>query len=306
MSLLSVVIPCYNEQSNIIRTASIISSILSKENILYEIIFVNDGSKDNTWLEIEKAHELDSNVIGVDFSRNFGKEGAIFAGLEYANGACSVVIDCDLQHPPEYIPKMYKLWLDGNEIVEGVKLSRGKESFFYHFFSELFYKIISWLSEIDMHNASDFKLLDEKAVQALMTMPERHTFFRALSTWIGFKSTIIEYEVKPREFGQSKWSYFKLLKYALSNITSFSSAPMQFVTVLGVLFSLFAVMLGVQALYFNLIGKAAEGFTTVIILLLIVGSIVMLSLGIIGYYIAKIYEEIKQRPRYLISKKIER
>lgn len=301
MGLLSVIIPAYNEEKNIDRTSKKISDLLVKNNINYEILFINDGSKDETWVEILKACDRDENIQGINFSRNFGKESAIFAGLEISRGDCCAVIDCDLQHPPEKLVEMYSLWKQGYEVVEGVKKSRGKEGNLYKGFSKLFYKIISSLSGIDMHNASDYKLLDRKAVNVLINIKEKHLFFRALSSWIGFKSIQIYYDVNDREIGETKWTPIKLIKYAISNITSFSTAPMQAVTIFGVLFLIFSIGLGIQSLYYNFIGKAKEGFTTVIMLLLIIGSIIMISLGIIGYYISKIYEEIKGRPNYIIS-----
>lgn len=301
MRKLSVVVPAYNEEQMISKTAKVISSLLENENILYEIIFVNDGSRDNTWDKIQYLCEENMNIRGFNFSRNFGKEAAIFAGLTYALGDCCAVIDCDLQHPPEILVEMYRLWEKGYEIVEGIKASRGKESFIHKMSAKCFYSIISSATSIDMSKASDFKLLDRKAVDILRSMPEKHIFFRALSSWVGFKTTTIEFNVQERESGNSKWSTVSLIKYAITNITSFSTAPMQIVTFTGIIFFVFSIILGIQSLYKNLMGYSQEGFTTVILLLLIVGSIIMLSLGIIGYYIAKIYEEIKNRPRFIVS-----
>ena len=299
--ILSVIIPSYNEEKMIARTSSVISGILEQAAIDYELLFVNDGSKDATWPEILLACRQNPKVKGVCFSRNFGKEAAIFAGLEQAKGGCAVVIDCDLQHPPEKIVEMYRLWQEGYEVVEGVKADRGTESGLHKLCANMFYKIISKLTKIDMSNASDFKLMDRKAVDALKAMPERNVFFRALSSWIGFRSTTVSFEVREREAGVSKWSTWSLIKYALSNITSFSAAPMQIVTVLGVLFFVIALVLGVIAIVQWMLGRALEGFTTVIIITLLAGSIIMTSMGIIGYYIAKMYEELKGRPKYIVA-----
>lgn len=300
--MLSVILPAYNEQLMIKKAAAAIGGVLSSNNIDYEIIFVNDGSKDNTWSEIESVAATDSHVIGIHFSRNFGKESAMFAGLANANGDACVVMDCDLQHPPETLVEMYRLWEDGYEVVEGVKRSRGKENVFYKASAGLFYKIISKAVKIDMSRASDFKLLDKKAVEALLAMPEKNAFFRALSSWIGYKSTSVEFDVMEREEGESKWSTRSLIKYAIKNIAAFSAAPMQFVTIAGVFVFLLAIILGINALIQFFMGQAVAGFTTVILLILIIGSIIMISLGIIGYYISKIYEEVKRRPKYIISK----
>ena len=301
MGKLSVIIPAYNEQQNIVNISSVVSSLLEENNIKYEIIFVNDGSRDNTWDVISRICNKNKNIKGFNFSKNFGKEAAIFAGLTYATGDCCAVIDADLQHPPQTLIKMYEKWQEGYEIVEGVKASRGKESFLHKLAAKNFYSLISKATNIDMSRASDFKLLDRKAVNILRAMPEKHIFFRALSSWVGFKTTSVEFHVQEREAGESKWSTYSLFKYALTNITSFSTAPMQIVTLSGVVFLLFSLTLGVQSLYKNFMGQSLEGFTTVILLLLIIGSIIMLSLGIIGYYISKIYEETQNRPRFIVS-----
>lgn len=298
---LSVIIPAYNEEGMIGKTTDIITKLLRKNGIENEIIFINDGSKNKTWNRIQTVSNKNDNVRGISFSRNFGKEAAMFAGLSYAKGDCCVLIDCDLQHPPEKIVEMYGLWEQGYEVVEAVKADRGKESFLHRISAKCFYKLISKATNIDMSKASDFKLLDRKAVNALLLVKERNSFFRALSSWIGFKTTQIEFEVQERTVGKSKWSTWALVKYAISNITAFSAAPMQLVTVLGVVMLIASLVLGVEALYEKIIGVALDGFTTVILIQLFSGSIIMISLGIIGYYIAKIYEEIKKRPRYIVS-----
>lgn len=302
--MLSVIVPAYNEERMLAKAAEAIGGVLEQEQISYELIFVNDGSRDNTWAEIEKVCAGNPHVSGILFSRNFGKESAMFAGLANAAGDCCAVMDCDLQHPPAVLVEMYRLWEQGYDVVEAVKKSRGKESAFHKASAGLFYRIISKAVKIDMSRASDFKLMDRKAVDALLSMPEKNTFFRALSGWIGFRSTSVEFDVQEREEGESKWSTWSLVKYAVTNIASFSAVPMQIVTIAGAFVFLLGVILGIQTLVKFCLGHAVEGFTTVILLLLIIGSIIMLSLGIIGYYIAKIYEEVKGRPRYLISKKI--
>ncbi|MBM7608011.1 dolichol-phosphate mannosyltransferase [Lysinibacillus composti] len=305
MPLLSIVIPSYNEEKMILKAAQTINQLLKESNIPAELIFVNDGSKDGTWESIQRASEEIESVKGINFSRNFGKEAAILAGLEFAKGDCCVVMDCDLQHPPETVVQMYRLWEEGFEIVEGVKLTRGKESKLHGMFSKSFYRLINQATGFDMSKSSDFKLLDRKVVDAYIQLPERKLFFRALSFWLGFKSVQVEFDVNERTEGETKWSYVSLLKYALNNITSFSTAPMQLITLIGVLFLLFSVILGVQSLINYLSGHSLEGFTTIILLLLGTGSLIMISLGIIGFYISKIYEEVKRRPRYIVSGKTD-
>jgi dolichol-phosphate mannosyltransferase len=302
--MLSVILPSYNEEKMIAKAADTVAGILTGAGIAYELVFVNDGSKDATWSEIEQAAARDPHIVGVNFSRNFGKESAMLAGLANASGDCCAVMDCDLQHPPETLVEMYRLWEQGYEVIEGVKHSRGKESALHRASAGMFYKIISKAVKIDMSRASDFKLLDRRAVDALLALPERNLFFRALSSWIGYKCTTVEFDVQERTEGESKWSTWSLIQYAVKNIVAFSAIPMQCVTVAGVFVFLLAVVLGIQSLVRYFTGHAVEGFTTVILLILIIGSIIMISLGIIGYYIAKIYEEVKGRPRYLISKRI--
>ena len=266
---------------------------------------MDDGSRDGTWAAIQYQTARFPQVRGVKFSRNFGKEAAIFAGLAQARGDCAVVLDCDLQHPPEKIVEMYRLWQEGYQVVEGVKTSRGKESPLHTLAARTFYSIISNATGIDMSRASDFKLLDRRAVDTLLAMREKNAFFRALSSWIGFRTTQVEFEVQPRLEGQSKWSLRSLIRYAVTNITSFSAAPLQIVTLLGVVVFLCSVVLGIWSLWQKATGQALEGFTTVILLQLFIGSILMICLGIIGYYIAKIYEEIKDRPRYIVAERCE-
>ena len=299
--MLSVVIPAYNEEAMIEKAATVICQLLTDAAIHCELVFIDDGSKDKTWEIITTCAKGNPAVRGIHFSRNFGKEAAIMAGLAEAKGDCCVVIDCDLQHPPEKIIEMYRLWEQGYEIIEGQKSSRGTEGKLHTLAARAFYSIISAATGFNMANASDFKLMDRKAVDVLINMREKNAFFRALSSWIGFRTVSVEFDVRDREAGESKWSALSLIKYAVSNISSFSTAPMQVVTVLGVITFTVSVILGGIALIQKICGQAQEGFTTVILIQLFSSSIVMISLGIIGYYIAKIYEEIKGRPRYIIS-----
>ena len=300
--MLSVILPSYNEEQMIAVAAKTVTGILDEASIDHELLFVDDGSRDKTWEEIQKAHEVNPHVVGLHFSRNFGKEAAMFAGLEQAKGDCCVVIDCDLQHPPEKIVEMYRLWEQGYEVVEGIKEDRGEETGFHKFASLSFYRLISMATGLDMSASSDFKLLDRKVVDTLNKMPERNVFFRALSFWVGFKKAEVSYRVQERTAGESKWSTRSLIKYAINNIGSFSSAPLHLITILGILMLVTAVIFGVVALVQKIMGTALGGFTTVILLLLFASSLIMISLGIIGYYVARIYEEIKGRPRYIISK----
>lgn len=299
--MLSVVIPAYNEEEAVSQAAQNIGRVLQNRQIPYELIFVDDGSADHTWKEIMLAAERDPAVRGVSFSRNFGKEAAIFAGLESAGGDCCAVMDCDLQHPPEKLPEMYDLWRQGWEVVNGVKADRGRESGLHGFAAKSFYKIMSKAVGVDMSRASDFKLMDRRVVETLLALSEHKTFFRALVAWVGFRTAEVDFSVAERTAGDTHWSTASLFRYAISNIAAYSSAPMQIVTVLGVLTLLLSLALGAQTLANWTRGGAADGFTAVIILLLLIGSILMISLGIIGYYISQIFIEAKARPRYLVA-----
>lgn len=300
--LLSIVLPAYNEEQNIPNTVKVLTGMLTENAIDYELVFVSDGSRDATFARIQKAAEENPKVRGAEFSRNFGKEAAIFAGLSLAAGDAVVVMDCDLQHPPEVVLEMWKLWRGGAEVVEGIKESRGRESLAHKLSAGLFYKVMSRLIKMDMNASSDFKLLDRKVVDVLLGLPERNTFFRALSFWAGFRREYVSYQVQERQFGESKWSTLSLMKYAVTNATSFSTLPLQLVTVMGIAAILFSVVLFIQTFVKYLSGTAVEGFTTVILLILVIGGFLMLSLGIIGHYIARIYEEVKGRPKYIIRR----
>ena len=302
MSRLSVVLPAYNEELMTAKVCRTLKEILDHEGISYELVLVDDGSSDGTWNQIEQISEQDPNVTAVHFSRNFGKEAAIVAGLAQASGDAVAVMDCELQHPPETLVKMFRLWEQGYEIVEGIKTNRGKESLLHRKSAGFFYGIMSRATGFDMQNASDFKLLDRKAVESVLSMPERSMFFRAASSWIGYRSTSVLFEVQEREAGESKWSARSLISYAFRNIVAFTTLPLQFVTAGAVGCFICSLILLVYSLVRYFTGHAVEGYTTLLIVLLFIGSAVMMSLGIIGYYIARIYEEVKKRPRYIVSK----
>ena len=305
MGLLSVIVPSYNEEDNIALAARTVAQILHDAEIPYEILFVDDGSRDKTYARICEESRENPKVRGLSFSRNFGKEASIFAGLREARGDCCVILDCDLQFPPKVIPDMYRLWEQGYEVVEGIKASRGKESLLHKCSAGAFYKLISRCTHVDMQSSSDFKLLDRKVVDVLVALPEKDTFFRALSFWVGVKTASVEFEVEQRRFGQSKWSFKGLVNYAVQNITSFTTVPLQAVTFIGTVLLISSVVLGIQTLVKFLMGRAGEGFTTVILLLLIIGGAIMISLGIIGHYIARIYDEVKRRPKYIVARRTD-
>jgi len=241
------------------------------------------------------------NVAALRLSRNFGKESAICAALQRCTGDAALIIDSDLQHPPELIPEMVRLWREeGYQVVEGVKQDRGREGVMSKLFAGLFYRIFRRLTGIDIGVASDFKLLDKTVVDAWRTMPEIDTFFRGMSAWLGFRHVQVPFTVAPRAAGRSKWSFRKLLRLAANSITAYTATPLYIVAILGAILMIGALVLFVQTLINKLLGIASGGFTTVIILQLLIGSCVMLSLGIIGVYLSKIYEETKRRPRFVV------
>ena len=303
MKVLSVVIPIYNEvniEPNIVR----VMNVLKSAGINYEIILVDDGSNNSAWNEISDIVDKYDNVLGVAFSRNFGKESALCAGLDIASGDCAVCLDSDMQFPPEVIPDMYALWEEGYEVVEGVKKQRQKEGMAYKLCAGTFYALLRKTSDIDLKNSSDFRLLDRAAIDAWKEMPEKQTFFRGMSSWVGFKRIQYEFEVADREEGESKWSFRRLVGLAVDAVTSYTAAPLYAATVFGLIFFVFAVVMGIQTMYMKIRGGALGGFTTVILLQLLIGAILLFGLGVIGIYIKKIYEEVKGRPRYLIKRVI--
>jgi len=246
-------------------------------------------------------------IRALKLSRNFGKESAICAGLERASGKAVIVMDGDLQHPPELIPKMVALWQDGKaDIVDAIKVDRGDELYINKIGAGFFYAALKKFSGYDLTNLTDYKLMDAQVVAAWLKMGERNLFFRGMSAWIGFRHAQIPFEVQKRGSGRSTMSIPRLIRLAVTAVTSFSSIPLHLVTVLGGIFLIFALIMGVQTLYMKFSGIAVSGFTTVILLQLIIGSLLMMTLGIIGEYIARVYDEVKRRPRYIIEQIIDK
>jgi glycosyltransferase involved in cell wall biosynthesis len=303
---LSVVMPVFREGAHLPAFLSEVRGSLNQCNLPYELVLVDDGSPDDTWRIIAAEATICQAIRALRLSRNFGKESALCAGLEHARGGAVIVMDADGQHPPSLIPDMVRMWqTSGADIVEAVKRSRGRESLSSRLGAQLFYLILNKLSGFHFKGTSDFKLMNRKAVDAWLKMHECNVFFRGMTVWIGFTTAQIPFEVVPRSAGQSTWSVLKRLKLALTGITAFSSFPLHLVTLAGVMFLGLSVFLGVETLYLKLTGQAVSGFATVILLELVIGSLLMLSLGIIGEYLARIYEEVKGRPRYLVRESIE-
>jgi glycosyltransferase involved in cell wall biosynthesis len=302
--LITVLMPVYNEGKYIYNNVMKVDSLLIEKGIEHQFLLVDDGSNDNTWDEMCRLASDYPHVSIIRLSRNFGKESALCAGLENAAGDAVVIMDSDLQHPPEYIPEMVRLWREeGYNVVEGVKEDRGKESLGSKLAALLFYRTFRRTTGIDIGVASDFKLMDRSAVEAWKKLPERNIFFRGLSAWVGFKRRTLPFKVAPRAGGDTKWTFSALVRLAINSITAYTAAPLFIVFWLGVLMGIGAVILGIQTLYNYFAHQSVPGFSTVILLLLFIGSAIMISLSIIGLYIAKIYDEVKARPRYIIMSK---
>lgn len=296
--MISVVIPAYNEEKGIKENVNEIIKHLPED---YEIVLIDDGSKDGTWLKISELSDENEKIVGVRFSRNFGKEAALMAGLEHATGDAVVIMDSDLQHPPEYIKEMIAKWHEGYKVVETRKKNRAKESIFYKLSAGMFYKLLKMFSGIDMANSNDYKLLDRQVVEKIKSFKEGQLFFRGLVQWVGYEKCTIDIDIHDRKVGKSKFKLSALFKLAMNAITSFSSSLLYITAVIGTIFFIGAVLLGAQTVYNFVVGNAVEGFTTVILLQLIIGSLIMFCLAIIGIYVGKIYNEVKGRPQYIVS-----
>ncbi|MDD4914564.1 MAG: glycosyltransferase family 2 protein [Methylococcales bacterium] len=300
--LVSVVVPAYNEARGINTAIRQMAGILEGCQSNWEIIVVDDGSRDATYRNICELSEQEPRVKAVALSRNFGKEGALLAGLEYAAGDAVITLDADLQHPPGLIPDMLAKWRQGAQIVHAVKRNRNRDSMAKKATAFCINKIISGLGGININNSSDFKLLDREIVDIIVyQLPERQRFFRGLTSWLGFTEDYIYFDVDDRLEGESKWSVWSLLELSITALTSFTSLPLRIVTFLGIATLLLGAGVATDAVLSYMKGQAVSGFATTIITLLLIGSFIMISLGIIGEYIAKIYEEVKARPLYLVK-----
>jgi polyisoprenyl-phosphate glycosyltransferase len=298
---LSIIVPAYQEEAGIATALLAIANATRSTGLPFELVVVDDGSSDATWAAIAGTARGIPEIVALRLSRNFGKEGAIAAGLDRASGDATIVLDADLQHPPSLIPEMVRLWRDEHwDVVEAVKSSRGTEPLAHRVAARTFYRLATWITGFELQDASDFKLLDRRVVDEWRRLRENVTFFRGLVPWLGFRRTRIFFTVPPRQTGPSRWSYGGLASLAVHAVTSFSALPLQTVTVLGFLTLLVGVRLGAQALRLWYQGDALPGITTVILLQLMIGGLLMISLGIIGIYIARIYDEVKGRPRYVI------
>lgn len=303
--VMSVVMPAHNESLGLPNAVEVIRQTIKECVDEFEIIIVDDGSSDDTYMSIAELSNTDPRVKGLRLSRNFGKEAALLCGLKAATGDVVVTIDSDLQHPPRLIPEMLAKWANGSMIVHGVKRKRDHDTITARIRAVVFNRLLSGLAEIDVNNSSDFKLLDRIIVNKLVRdLPERQRFYRGLAGWVGYPTASVEFDVEDRGQGEGKWSSLQLANLAVTAIVSFTSAPLRIVTFLGFLTLVMGLIIGADAIISWARGLAVSGFATLITTLLIVGSFVMISLGILGEYVAKIYDELKCRPVYFVQETV--
>jgi glycosyltransferase involved in cell wall biosynthesis len=299
---LSVVIPAFNEAATLGRMITDVLDVVPGDGGGSEILVVDDGSTDGTYELVLATAASDRRVGGLRFSRRFGKEAALLAGLRFARGEVVITMDADHQHPPEVIPLMIEHWRKGAKVVHGVKNPGASRPFVERARSRAVHALISRLGGIDVRDSSDFKLLDRSVVRVLTeTLPERRRFYRGLATWVGFPQAFVKFDVMPRTDGTSHWSFRALADLATTALVSFTSAPLRIVSVFGVCALIFSLAVATDTLVSRFRGKAVSGFATLEITLLFMGSLIMLSLGIVGEYLAKAYDEVKARPPFIVS-----
>ena len=302
---IDIIIPCYNEAENIKFIIEEIERFIRNLNYEYEFTFIDDGSTDSTYSTIVEFARERKDINVLKLSRNFGKEAALRAGIELSDADAAIIIDGDLQHPPHLIPSIISAWERGANIVDAVKIQRQKENILIKLLSIAFYKLMNNLTNMDFSGSSDYKLIDRKAMDLLKTLNEKNRFFRGLTNWIGLQHCKIEFNVEDRKSGKSKWGLLHLVRLSLDAAAGYTSKPLHIVTFLGLFTFIFSIILGLQTLYNKILGHAVSGFTTVILITLILSSIVMISLGILGLYLSKIYDEVKARPIFIMEKYIK-
>lgn len=298
----SVIVPAFNEAEGLPRFLEEIDRVIASLDVRAELVFVNDGSQDGTEAVLQDIARFRPDVVPVNFARNFGKEAAMAAGLAVASGECVVFMDADLQHPPQILGELLAKWREGYDVVNGRKRRRGHEPAVYRAFANLFNGLMSRAVGGDMAGASDFKLLDRQVVDTLLQFPERNRFFRGMVTWVGFRVADVEFDVQEREIGATKWSLGSLMRYSLNNLLAFSSMPLVAVAYVGFATVGLGSLLLLQTLYRYFAGTAAIGFTTVIAVQVMLGGMILMALGVISIYMARMYDEQKQRPMFIIRR----
>lgn len=302
--IVSVIIPCFNEEGNVKHVYNKLIDTFKFYD--FEIIFVDDCSNDLTLSKIKELSIKDDRVKYISFSRNFGHQNALNAGLKYAIGNCVISMDADLQHPPHIINELLSKWEEGFEIVNTIRLDNKNVSIFKRYTSNVFYTLLNYLSDLNLNKgAADFRLLDRKVVDTIkQDFNEYNLFYRGLIDWIGFRQCFVEYEPDKRFSGKSKYSFFKMIKFAITGITSFSVRPLKIAVFIGFLFTLISLLYGLYAIYQYLFNdETIKGWTSVVISVIFVGGINMLLIGIIGEYLGNIYMQVKNRPKFIISEK---
>jgi len=301
---IAVIIPCYNEEDNVKAVYDRLTEVLNSTNYQYDLIFIDDGSKDNTLNELLKLYEKDHKVKIIAFSRNFGKEIALSAGLDYADADAVIPFDADLQHPPEVILNLLTKFEEGYDVVNAVRSKRDKESFLKKFTSKAFYRIINKLTNIEIpQDVGDFRLISKNALNAIKEIRERKRFMKGIFAWVGFKTTSVYYERAPRHAGKTKWNYLKLIDLAIEGITSFSTVPLRLASLLGIIVSLTAFLYAVWITISKILyGNPVKGYPSMMVAILFLGGVQLITIGIIGEYVGRIYEEVKQRPLYIVKK----
>lgn len=299
---LSIVLPVFDEAEIIADCVREVARELAQAGLRFELVCVNDGSADATGAILDGLAEEDPRVVPVHFSRNFGKEAALSAGLEAARGEAVIFMDSDLQHPPSVIPEMVERWREGFDVVEAVKQDRGEEGWLYKLSARAFYLMMGRAVGQNLRDSSDFKLLDRQVVDTLLEFPERRRFFRGLVSWVGFRVARVPFEVQERRGGQTKWSNRALVGYSIGNLVAFSSAPLRVVAYAGFATVAAGGLLGIETLSLWFAGRAVSGFTTVILVMLILCGLILISLGVISIYVASIYDEQKARPLFVVRK----
>ena len=302
MKDLSIIIPIYNEAGNIQVLFERLRNVVRDMNMNVEYVFVNDGSRDNSIDLIKGLAKTNSEVHYLDFSRNFGHQVAVAAGLDYCTGKSAVIIDADLQDPPELIANLVSKWKEGYEVVYAKRRSREGESFLKKFTAKLFYRTLKRITSINIPvDTGDFRIIDRKVIDVLKKMPEQQKFLRGQSSWIGFRQTYIEYDRDERHSGASGYTYKKMLRFALDGITSFSNLPLRFATITGFVVSGIAFLLILYALYERLVTKNyVPGWASLMLAVLFIGGVQLISIGIIGEYISRMSSNIRNRPLYIL------
>jgi len=300
---ISIIIPCYNEESAIDIFLARITPILNDLNYSYELIFINDGSSDDTLSMLLEAQKRDENIRIINLSRNFGKEAALTAGLDSAIGSAMIPIDVDLQHPPEIIKTFVDRWQDGYDVVVGKRLNRAGESFFKKMTAKLFYNLHNKISDIEIpRDIGDYRLMSRKVVDALKLLPENQRFMKGIFAWVGFKTTVVEYEQEVRVTGSSSFNGWNLWNFALNGITSFSTAPVRIWLYFGFVISFISFVFGIWIVIKTTIyGIDSPGYASIMTMILFLGGVQLMGIGILGEYIGRIYYESKRRPTYIVA-----